>query len=97
MDECVGRNIDICAICILRSAICILLKFLCNMVLESISFLFRRKISILHKSNFFESLAYFNGITYFMGKPGQHTLSPRLHRSFHWAIACDTDIPPKLL
>jgi hypothetical protein len=48
-------NIDICAICILRSAICILLNFLCNMVLESISFLFRRKISIFHKSNFVES------------------------------------------
>ncbi len=47
--------VDICAICMLCSAICILLKFLCNMVLESISFLFRRKISILHKSNFVES------------------------------------------
>jgi hypothetical protein len=45
----------ICAICILRSAICILLKFLGNVVLESISVLFRRKISILHKSNFVES------------------------------------------
>ncbi len=43
------------AICILHSAICILLKFLCNVVLESISVLFRRKISILHKSNFVES------------------------------------------
>jgi hypothetical protein len=34
----VGRNIDTCAICILRRAICILHKFLCNMVSESISF-----------------------------------------------------------
>jgi hypothetical protein len=33
---------------LLRSTIFILLKFLCKMVLESTSFLLRRKISILH-------------------------------------------------
>ncbi len=43
---CVGCKIDTCATCILHSAICILLTFLCNMVLESISFLFRKNIHI---------------------------------------------------
>jgi hypothetical protein len=41
-------NIDSITICILRRAICILQKFLCNMDTSSKPFLFRRNESILH-------------------------------------------------
>jgi hypothetical protein len=44
----VRRNMDSVAICMLRRAICILQKFLCNMDNSSKPFLFRRNESILH-------------------------------------------------
>ena len=46
----VRGNMDSIKICILRRAICILQKFLCNMDIDSKPFLFRKKESILHRN-----------------------------------------------